>query len=106
MPPTSATRRRPSPASEAWALMHELLPIAKRIAVLINPANPAEAQPAVKQASEAGGALGLDIKIFDVRAVAEIEAAFSAMVDWRAEAVFVGPDPETQRQITQDLTRY
>ena len=30
MPPTSATRRRPSPASEAWALMHELLHASRR----------------------------------------------------------------------------
>src|SRR6478672_10754665 len=30
MPPTSATRRRPSPASEAWALMHELFHASRR----------------------------------------------------------------------------
>jgi putative ABC transport system substrate-binding protein len=86
------------------ALMHEVLPSSKRIAVLINPANPAEAEPAVKQALDAGGALGLDVKIFDVRAGAEIEAAFSAMVDWRAEAVFVGPDPVFSTRRTELVT--
>ncbi len=86
------------------ALMHELLPNAKRIAVLINPANPSEAEPAVRHASVAGRALGLDIKIFDVRVGAEIEAAFSAMVDWRAEAVFVGPDPVFSTRRTQLVT--
>ena len=30
MPPTSATRRRPSPASEAWALMHALFHASRR----------------------------------------------------------------------------
>src|ERR671923_1238421 len=30
MPPTSATRRRTSPASEAWALMHELFHASRR----------------------------------------------------------------------------
>lgn len=75
------------------ALLHEVLPSAKRIAVLNNPANPAEAEPAMRQASDASRALGLDIKIFDVRAGEEIEAAFSSLVDWRAEAVFVAPDP-------------
>ena len=30
MPPTSATRRRPTPASEAWALMHELFHASRR----------------------------------------------------------------------------
>ena len=34
----------------------------------------------------------------------EIEAAFSAMVDWRAEAVFVGPDPVFSTQRTQLVT--
>ena len=75
------------------ALLHEVLPSAKRIAVLNNPANPAEAEPAMRQASDASHALGLEIKIFDVRAGEEIEAAFSSLVDWRAEAVFVAPDP-------------
>src|SRR4051794_15686696 len=30
MPPTSATRRRATPASEAWALMHELFHASRR----------------------------------------------------------------------------
>src|SRR6476619_4956172 len=30
MPPMSATRRRPSPASEAWALLHELFHASRR----------------------------------------------------------------------------
>jgi putative ABC transport system substrate-binding protein len=81
------------------ALMHELLPNAKRIAALINPENPAEAEPAVRNLSAAGQAMGLDIKVFNARTGPEIEAAFAAMTDWRAEALFVGPDPvfSTQR---------
>jgi putative ABC transport system substrate-binding protein len=86
------------------ALMHELLPSAKRIAVLNNPANPAEAEPAVRNATIAGRALGLDIKIFDVHTGAEIEAAFAAMVDWRAEAVFIGPDPVFSTRRSQLLS--
>jgi putative ABC transport system substrate-binding protein len=83
------------------ALLHEVLPSAKRIAVLNNPENPAEAEPAMKQASDAGRALGLEIKIFDVRTGAEIESAFSSLVDWRAEAVFLAPDPVFSTRRTQ-----
>ena len=42
------------------ALMHELIPRAKRIAVLVNPTNAAEAEPTVRNASAAGRELGLD----------------------------------------------
>jgi putative ABC transport system substrate-binding protein len=86
------------------ALVHELLPNAKRIAVLNNPANPAEAEPAVRQATVAGRGLGLETKIFDVHAGAEIEDAFSAIMDWRAEVLFVEPDPVFSTRRTQLIT--
>ncbi len=43
------------------ALLHEAVPQAARIAVLVNPAHPADAEPTVRNATEAARALGLDI---------------------------------------------
>jgi putative ABC transport system substrate-binding protein len=83
------------------ALMHELIPRAKRIAVLVNPTNPAEAKPTVRNASAAGRELGLDIQVFNARTSDEIEAAFPAIAGWGADALFVGPDPSFSAQGTQ-----
>src|SRR5262249_55742277 len=83
------------------ALMHELIPRAKRIAVLVNPTNAAEAEPTVRNASAAGRELGLDIQVFNARTSGEIEAAFPAIAGWRADALFVGPDPSFSAQGTQ-----
>jgi len=75
------------------ALFHELLPGAKRVAVIVNPKNASDAQPTVRHATAAAPALGLDIEIFNASTGAEIEAAMAAIARWRADALFIGPDP-------------
>jgi putative ABC transport system substrate-binding protein len=75
------------------ALLHETVPQATRIAVLINPDHPSDAEPTVRNATEAARALGLDLQVFNARTIGEIDAAFAALVLWRAGAVLVGPDP-------------
>ena len=74
------------------ALLHEVLPGAKRIAVLVNPSNAAEAEPTVRNASAAGSALGLDIQVFNAGTSGEIDTALAAFADRRPDALFVGPD--------------
>jgi putative ABC transport system substrate-binding protein len=73
-------------------LMHELLPKAKRLAVLINPANPATADATVKALGDAAPGLGLELLYFKASNAAEIDAAFAAIVDAKADALFVAPD--------------
>jgi putative ABC transport system substrate-binding protein len=75
------------------ALFHELLPAAKRIAMLVNPANMEETEPSVRNATDAGRALGLEIVVFNARAIDEIDAAFTTIKEQRFDALFVSPDP-------------
>jgi putative ABC transport system substrate-binding protein len=75
------------------SLLHELVPKTARIAVLVNPSNAQFAQGTVKEAQEAGRALGLQIRIFNVSSNGEIDAAFVALARERADALLVGPDP-------------
>jgi putative ABC transport system substrate-binding protein len=75
------------------SLLHEAVPQAARIAVLVNPANPSAAVPTVRDATETARALGLDLKVLNAGTVGEIDTAFAALVAWRAGAVFVGPGP-------------
>ncbi len=85
------------------SLLHEAVPQAARIAVLVNPDNP-EAEPAVRNATEAARALGLDIQVFNARTIGEIDAAFAALVLWRAGAVLVAPDPFFSQRHAQIAT--
>jgi putative tryptophan/tyrosine transport system substrate-binding protein len=47
------------------ALLHELLPRAKRVAVLVNPSNVATAEPTVRDVAIVGRALSLDIQVYN-----------------------------------------
>jgi putative ABC transport system substrate-binding protein len=79
------------------ALLHELLPKAKRIAVLVNPANAAEAEPTVRNATAAAQELNLEVKVFNA-SLQSIDGVFADVLAWRADALFIGPDPSYSSQ--------
>jgi ABC-type uncharacterized transport system substrate-binding protein len=74
------------------ALLRELLPTARRIAVLVNP-DGATAEPTVRGVAVAGHALSLEIEVFNASTGAAIGAAFAALSRWRPDALLVGSDP-------------
>jgi putative ABC transport system substrate-binding protein len=78
--------------SKRLGLMHELLPKAKRLAVLLNPANANTADATVKALGDAAPSLGLELLYFKASTAAEIDAAFAAIADAKADAVFIAPD--------------
>jgi putative ABC transport system substrate-binding protein len=73
-------------------LLHDLVPKAVRIAVLINPANATAAETTLRDIPEAARPLGLQIQILNASTSREIEAAFATLVRDRADALFVAPD--------------
>jgi len=73
-------------------LLHDLVPKAVRIAVLINPANASATEPTLREIREAAQVLGLQIAVLEASTSPEIEAAFSTLVPDRVDALFVGPD--------------
>jgi putative tryptophan/tyrosine transport system substrate-binding protein len=73
-------------------LLHDLVPKAVRIAVLVNPANASATEPTLRELPEAARALGLQIAVLNASTSREIEAAFSTLVPDRADALFVAPD--------------
>jgi putative ABC transport system substrate-binding protein len=74
------------------ALLHEFVPSAVRIGVLLNPANPATADSAVRELSEAAPKLGLQIQVLNASTDGEIEATFATFARRPADALFVGND--------------
>jgi putative ABC transport system substrate-binding protein len=73
-------------------LLHELVPKAVRVAVLVNPANAASAESTLRSAKAAAPTIGLQIQIFNATTISEIDAAFAAFARERPDALFVAPD--------------
>jgi putative ABC transport system substrate-binding protein len=69
-------------------LLHALAPNAIRIAVLINPGEPAS-DVALRELEAAGGAIGLQTRILRTSTDREIDAAFASFVHERPDALFV-----------------
>ena len=83
-------------ASEVMAkrlgLLHDLMPKAVRVAVLINPANAPVAETMLREVPEAARAIGLQIQVLNASTSREIEAAFATLVRERPDALFIAPD--------------
>jgi ABC-type uncharacterized transport system substrate-binding protein len=73
-------------------LLHELVPKAARIAVLVNPANAQSTETTLKEAPEAARVLGLQTHVFNASTISEIDAAFAAVIRERCDALFVAGD--------------
>jgi putative tryptophan/tyrosine transport system substrate-binding protein len=74
------------------ALLHELVPKAVRIAVLVNPANIPATESQLRDLPVAARAIGLQIQVVNASTTSEIEAAFATLVRDRADALYVGGD--------------
>jgi putative tryptophan/tyrosine transport system substrate-binding protein len=73
-------------------LLHDLVPKAVRIAVLVNSANAPNAETTLRQIPEAARALGLQIQMLNASTSREIEAAFATLVRDGTDALFLVPD--------------
>jgi putative ABC transport system substrate-binding protein len=72
-------------------LLHELVPKAIRVAVLVNPTNTLSTEPTLRDLPEAAREIGLQVQILNASTSREIEAAF-ATIALNADALFVAPD--------------
>jgi putative ABC transport system substrate-binding protein len=73
-------------------LLHELVPKAVRVAVLVNPGNVSVAESTVREVQEAATILGLQIQILNATTIGEIDAAFATLARERPDALFVAGD--------------
>jgi len=73
-------------------LLHDLVPKAVRVAVLINPANASTAETALRDVQEAAPANGLQIQIINATTIGKIDAAFASFERERPDALLVAPD--------------
>jgi ABC-type uncharacterized transport system substrate-binding protein len=73
-------------------LLHELVPGATRVAVLVNPAAISTTETTLRDVASAGRARGLQIQVFNASTSREINAAFAAFARERPDALYVGGD--------------
>jgi putative ABC transport system substrate-binding protein len=79
-------------AAKRLGLLHNVVPKAVRIAVLVNPSNAPSAEATLRDLPEAARARGLQIQVLNASTRPEIEAAFATLVRDGADALFVAPD--------------
>jgi putative ABC transport system substrate-binding protein len=79
-------------AAKRMALLHELVPKADRVAVLVNPANATATEGTLREVQEAARAVGLQIQVLNASTSRDIDAAFATLVRERTDALFVAPD--------------
>jgi ABC-type uncharacterized transport system substrate-binding protein len=79
-------------AAKQLGLLHELVPKAVRIAVLINPRTAISAETTLQAVQEAARALRLEIQVLKAGSADEIGAAFAALARERADALFIQGD--------------
>jgi len=79
-------------AAKRLLLLHELVPKAVRIAVLLNPANATIAEITLRDVQAAAPSMGLQIQVLNASTIGEIDAAFATLARKRPDALFVAGD--------------
>jgi putative tryptophan/tyrosine transport system substrate-binding protein len=80
-------------AAKRLELLRQLVPTAKRLAVLLNPAEPTVAAANLRDLERAAGVMAVQIRIFNASTIAEIHTAFTALASERSDALFISGGP-------------
>jgi putative ABC transport system substrate-binding protein len=89
---TGVTSLNVEVAPKQLELLHELLPNATAMALLINPANLGQAESTTRQVQIAAHRLGLELHVLHARTEPEIDTVFARSVQLRAGGLVVSPD--------------
>jgi putative ABC transport system substrate-binding protein len=79
-------------AAKRLNLLRELIPAAGRVAALINPTNPSNADIAARDLEAAAHAMALRLQVHKARTSREIDAAFATFAGERPDALFITGD--------------
>jgi putative tryptophan/tyrosine transport system substrate-binding protein len=79
-------------APKRLQLLHELVPKATVIAMLINPGNPSNSETQSRDYQLAAATLGLQLQILHASNEADFDAAFARLIELRVGALAIGGD--------------
>jgi putative ABC transport system substrate-binding protein len=74
-------------------LLHELVPTATIVGLLVNPTNPNLAEPITKNLGAAARSLGLEMHVLHASTDRDLDTVFATVVQLRAGGLVIGPDP-------------
>src|SRR5262249_41619037 len=73
--------------------LHELLPSATAIALLVNPTNATQTEAQTQQTEAAAHRVGLRLHVMHASTAGDVEQAFARLAAQRVAAVIIGGDP-------------
>jgi putative tryptophan/tyrosine transport system substrate-binding protein len=73
-------------------VLHELVPTARVMALLVNPTDPALAEAATKEVETAAHTLGLDLHVLNASAERDFDSVFAKLTQLRAGGLVIGGD--------------
>jgi putative ABC transport system substrate-binding protein len=89
---TGLTMQQTAVTAKRLELLHELVPTASTIAMLVNPGNPRLAEAEANEAQQAARTFGLNLLVLKAGNWNEIDATFAALVQQRAGALLINSD--------------
>ena len=89
---TGVTQLNHEIAPKRLQLLHELVPTARVLALLVNPTNPALAEPTTKEVQAAARSLGLELNVLNASADRDFDGVFANLNDLRAGGLVFGSD--------------
>jgi putative ABC transport system substrate-binding protein len=88
-------------APKRLELLHELFPTATSFALLVNPANPALAEPVSEHVQAAARMLGVKLHVLLVSSEPELDAALGTAARLQVAGLMIGPDAFFNSRIEQ-----
>ena len=82
-------------------LLHELVPMATVVGLLVNPTNPNLAEPTTKNLRAAAHALGLQLHILNASTDRDFDTVFATLIQLQLGALVIGADPFFSSRLEQ-----
>jgi len=89
---TGVTQLNAGVVPKELEVLHELLPTARIVALLVNPADPAVADAQQREALSAAHTLGLELRILNASAETDFDGIFARLIELRANGLVICPE--------------
>jgi len=90
---TGVTQLTEEVAPKLLEMLHELIPAAHVMALLVNPADPALAETTARELLASAHTLGLELHVLNASGERDFEAVFAKLIELRAGALVIGGEP-------------
>jgi len=98
---TGVTQTNDEVEPKRLQLLHEMVPNASIMALLVNPANPTIAEVNIKELQAAARSLGLELHVLNASTESDLDTVFAKLVQLRAGGLVIGGDQLFTSRIEQ-----